>query len=492
MRSDNMENEQLLTYLIQQPKECEWLEFKLNYHSDQEIGERISALSNAACICEQPFAYLVFGVEDITHEVMGTTFKPKLAKTKSEKGKESKEELEHWLIQRLNPKIDFIIEEFDYKGKHIALFKIPATYNQPVEFQHNAYIRIGSITRKLNDFPEKARKIWKNSQQNIFEERVALANVEADKIISLLNTQRYFELMELPYPTDRNGVLAKFLSEKFIIANNDNTYDILNLGALLFAKDLNEFEQLKRKAIRVIVYDGKNKLHTIREELFNMGYAVGFEHLIHWINGQLSANEIIGTALRQNTRMYPEIAIRELVANALIHQDFDEKGFPIIEIFSDRVEISNSGLPLITPERFIDEYQSRNEKLADVLRRARICEEKGSGIDKAIYWIELFQLPAPNFIIQEKHTKIILYAHQELNRMDKKDKLRATYQHCCLCYVSNEKMTNQSLRKRFNIDDHNAAIVSRIISDTLSESLIKNDDPETKSKKFAKYVPYWA
>ena len=94
--------------------------------------------------------------------------------------------------------------------------------------------------------------------------------------------------------------------------------------------------------------------------------------------------------------MYPEIAIRELVANALIHQDFDEKGFPMIEIFRDRIEISNAGLPLIIPERFIDDYQSRNEKLADVLRRARICEEKGSGIDKVITLVELYQLPAPN------------------------------------------------------------------------------------------------
>ncbi|WP_273393832.1 hypothetical protein [Actinobacillus porcinus] len=76
--------------------------------------------------------------------------------------------------------------------------------------------------------------------------------------------------------------------------------------------------------------------------------------------------------------------------------------------------------------------------------------------------------------------------------MDKKDKVRATYQHCCLCYVNNEKMTNQSLRERFKIDDRNAAIVSRIIAEAIAENLIKNDDPEAKSKKYAKYIPYWA
>ena len=486
------ELQQLLKALINHPNESEWLEFKLNYHSDHEIGERISALSNSACIHQQAYAYLVFGVEDKTHSVLGTTFSPKLAKAKGEKGKDSNEELENWLVQRLNPRIDFTIEEFEYSGKHIALFKIPATYNQPVEFLHTAYIRVGSYTRKLNEFPEKARKIWKNSTNNVFEERIAQENVPADQVIELLNTQSYFELMKIPYPTDRKGVLEKFCSEKFIHLNNDGSYDITNLGALLFAKDLNAFDQLKRKAVRVIVYAGKNKLNTIREVMGNKGYAVGFENLIEWINGQLPSNEIIGQALREEIRMYPEIAIRELIANALIHQDFDEKGFPMVEIFSDRIEISNAGLPLIIPERFIDEYQSRNEKLADVLRRARICEEKGSGIDKVISWVEAYQLPAPNFLVQEKHTKTILYAHQTLNEMDKKDKVRATYQHCCLCYVNNEKMTNQSLRERFKINDKNAAIASRIIAEAIAENLIKNDAPEAKSKKYAKYIPYWA
>lgn len=327
---------------------------------------------------------------------------------------------------------------------------------------------------------------------NVFEARIIKENISASEIIELMDSQSYFELMKLPYPSNREGVLEKFCSEKFILANQDGSFDITNLGALLFAKNLENFEQLKRKSVRVIVYEGKNKLNTIREVIGNKGYAVGFESLIQWINSQLPSNEIIGQALRDEIRMYPEIAIRELVANALIHQDFDEKGFPMIEIFRDRIEISNAGLPLIIPERFIDDYQSRNEKLADVLRRSRICEEKGSGIDKVITSVELYQLPAPNFLIQQKHTRVILYAHQTLNQMDKKDKLRATYQHCCLRYVSNEKMTNQSLRERFKIEDRNAAVVSRIISEALAENLIKNEDPEAKSKKYAKYIPYWA
>ena len=152
----------LLEKLVKQNRESEWLEFKLNYHSAEEIGEGLSALSNGACINNQPNGYLVFGVKNDNQTIEGTSFKPKTFKYKSE-------DIEHWLAQRLNPKIDFRIFEFEYYGKPIAIFEIPATHNQPVEFIHVAYIRVGSITRKLNDFPEKARKIWKKEHDKSFE-----------------------------------------------------------------------------------------------------------------------------------------------------------------------------------------------------------------------------------------------------------------------------------------------------------------------------------
>jgi ATP-dependent DNA helicase RecG len=306
-----------------------------------------------------------------------------------------------------------------------------------------------------------------------------------------LSTQTYFELLKLPYPSNQEGVIEKFLSEK-LIAKSKSGYSITKLGAILFAKNLQDFESVNRKSVRVIVYKGKNKVETEREQIGSRGYAVGFEGLVDWINSQLPANEEIGKALRKDTRMYPEIAIRELMANALIHQEFLEKGFPMVEIFSDRIEISNPGLPLVNPDRFIDEYVSRNEKLADLMRRLRFCEEKGSGIDKVIFNNELYQLPAIRVTTTERRTKVIMYSYQSLNDTDKKDKIRACYQHACLKHVSNEKMTNQSLRNRFHIDEKNSAIASRIIRDTLEANMIKEDDPGSKSRKYASYVPFWA
>ena len=125
--------------------------------------------------------------------------------------------------------------------------------------------------------------------------------------------------------------------------------------------------------------------------------------------------------------MYPELAVRELVANALIHQDFTITGAgPTVEIFADRMEITNPGRPLIDPLRFIDEPpRSRNEALASVMRRANICEERGSGIDKVISLVEAFQLPAPDFRVTDRSTIAVLLGPRDFSEMDRGDRIRA-------------------------------------------------------------------
>jgi predicted HTH transcriptional regulator len=145
----------------------------------------------------------------------------------------------------------------------------------------------------------------------------------------------------------------------------------------------------------------------MREHKGTQGYAVAFESAIDWIQNQLPANEQIRKAFRHEEKMYPELAIRELVANALIHQDFFITGAgPMVELFTDRMEITNPGAPLVEPLRFIDfPPRSRNEMLAGFMRRLNFCEERGSGIDKVVAKIEEFQLPAPNFTVLDDNTR---------------------------------------------------------------------------------------
>ena len=481
----DIELRDLLTFLTQEFSENEWVEYKHNFHSKEEIGERISALSNSACLNNKAFAYLIYGVEDGTRKIIGTDFHA-LSK------KVGNEELEIWLRMHISPRIDYETIEFDYTDNiHISMYKIPAASRQPVAFNNKTYVRVNSVTKFLSEFPEKEAKIWRNNPNQSFEEGLAKDNVETSDIFELLDVQLYFDLVGIPYPSNQNGVIERFEKEKLIIKNQEK-YSITNLGAILFAKKLENFDSLKRKAIRVICYKNNNKLETVREITGAKGYAVGLEGLVEWINGQLPANEQIGTILRQDKRMYPEIAIRELVANMIVHQDFFILGSPMVEIYSDRIEFSNPGVPIIQSDRFIDEYAPRNDLLADIMRRMRFCEEKGSGMDKVIFYNELYQLPPVKIAVQENRTSITLYSYKTWSDTSNVERMLACYQHACLKYVSNEQMSNQSLRERFKIEEQNAAMVSRVIKSTLEKGLIKEFDPESNSRKNKKYIPYWA
>jgi ATP-dependent DNA helicase RecG len=208
---------------------------------------------------------------------------------------------------------------------------------------------------------------------------------------------------------------------------------------------------------------------------------------------QLPQNEVVQDALRKEVKLVPEITIRELLANALIHQDFRIMGTSMmVEIYKDRVEISNPGEPIVPIERFIDGYQSRNERLADLMRRMHICEEKSSGIDKVVQAAEAYQLPAPDFLVSFKRTMVIIYGLREFEHMDRNDRVRACYQHCVLKWVMRERMTNQTLRDRFRLPESKSANVSQIITAGLADKIIKLDESVGGSRKYARYLPHWA
>lgn len=357
------------------------------------------------------------------------------------------------------------IEEVSHPDGRVVVFHIPSRPRGTAYHFEGAYLmRAGHELVPISE--DRLRAIFGEGEDDWLT-HPAKSDCDDDAVILLLDTQSYFDLRQIPYPANRAGVLDRFESER-LIARSDDRWVITNLGAILFAKKLSEFDGVARKAARVIVYEGNSKLKTKTDNPGNKGYAVGFQGLVEFINGLVPSNEVIEQALRREVKMFPEIAVRELVANALIHQDFNESGTSVmIEIYDDRMEVSNPGKPFISPDRFIDEYKSRNEQLADLMRRLRVCEEKGSGIDKVISAAEAFQLPAPDFRVGSQRTSAVLFGHQELEAMDRNDRIRACYQHCCLRYVTNQRMTNQSLRDRFKLPENKVATVSLIIAATV-------------------------
>lgn len=488
MRSDSPEYlEGLVHELRQLPNETEWVEFKENNDHPEEIGEYISALANSAALCGKVSGYLVWGVDDNTHDITGTTVRPCGSKVGGE-------ELESWLLRLLSPKIDFRFHEFSIEGKAVALLEIGHAFRHPVQFKGIEYIRVGSYKKKLKEFPEKERALWRIFDKTPFERMIALENVGAERVLQLLNYPAYFKLLGLPMPERHETILKALEDDEMIASPGTGLWNITNLGAVLFARKLADFHGLRRKVVRVVVYKGDSRVETEREQEGAKGYAAGFEGLIGFINVLLPANEVIEAAIRKTVPVYPELAIRELVANALIHQDFFVTGSgPMVEIFKTRMEITNPGAPLVDTQRFLDSPpKSRNEALASFMRRIGICEERGSGVDKVVFQAEYFQLPAPAFErAGEDSTRAVLFSPQPLTRMDRTDRIRACYLHACLKYVNRDFLTNPSIRQRFGIEESNKAMASRYIGEALKDGAIRPYD-ESAPPKLRKYVPFWA
>jgi ATP-dependent DNA helicase RecG len=156
----------LVRELCKLPHETEWVEFKVNDAEPQMIGEYLSALANAAALAGKAFAYLLWGVADADHALVGSTFDPHAAKV-------GNEELESWLLRLLEPRIDFRFFSAVVDGQRVVLLEIARAARHPVKFSGQAFIRVGSYKKKLKDFPEKERTLWHIFDQMRFEEGIA-------------------------------------------------------------------------------------------------------------------------------------------------------------------------------------------------------------------------------------------------------------------------------------------------------------------------------
>lgn len=466
--------------------ETSWVEFKHDNYEPFTIGEDICALANGATLEERQCAYFIWGVDDKSHEIVGTS-------KDLHNLKKGNEELENWLRRLLSNNIDFEYQLTKVDEKNVGVMRIQCAAGQPATFEKKTYIRVGSYTKKLADYPALQAKLWSRLQNVNFELQAAKENLDLASALQLLNYGTYFDLLKIPQPSTFDGVAHYLLEDDILTKQDDGLYTITKLGAILFAKQLKDFPSVSRKAIRLIKYEGNNRLNMLKEETIQKGYAVDFKDLIRYIEAFTATKEPINGALREKIKAFPTIEIRETVGNALIHQDFSITGTgPLIEIFDKRIEVTNPGALLVNVNRIIDTPpKSRNEKMASLMRRMRICEEAGTGWDKIIMACENAQLPAPHIFPYEESTRVTLYSEIPFSDLTQEDKLWACYMHACILQVQDDKLTNASLRGRFGLPETSAGSISRLIKKAVEMGMIKPVD-ESTSNRYMKYVPSWA
>jgi ATP-dependent DNA helicase RecG len=465
------------------PHELNELDWKQSLSPKKDrLVEHLSAFANYP-----NGGYLVFGIEDQTGAVVGVeqqqiaTIVGKLANL----GRDALEPpliLDHAVIEyHQKPVLLVFIKEHRVKPVHLR--------GQSIE---HCFIRSGGTTRKASR--QEIGGLLLNSHTPRWEELRASGRLTIDEVRKRLDIDTIHHLLNRPLQENPAELMRWLEDEKFVERDGEGYY-ITNFGAVAAAHKLSEFDGLERKRIRVIRYRGLNKVQTIDEIVGQTGYAVGFEKLIGHLTSILPHSEVIGKALRTEVAVYPEIALRELIANALVHQDFGISGTgPMIEIFDNRIVFTNPGvLPASkTLDRLIGATpESRNEILASAFRRYRICEERGTGFQKVVTSIELFGLPPVAFEQGENYFRVTLYSPRKFSEMSSTERIEACYQHAVLKYLSSSAMTNTSLRERLKMHEKQRTQVSNLIAEAVAAGRIKRKDPSTGSK-FAEYFPYWA
>ncbi len=464
---------QEILLLLEIPSETNNIEFKeaKNNYDDNKLFKYCVALANCGG------GKLVLGITDKRpRTVVGTNWPSNCVDKQTQ------------IYNKLKFRVE--IHEVYVNEKRVVVFEIPSRPKaRPYDLDGAYYTRIGEELRamsadELSSIFDEDKDSWENLPAKKF--------CTQEEILALLDANSFYELRSRPFPSEIYDIILDLKHEGLVNPNEDH-WDITNMGAILFAKNLRDFPNIERKAIRLIVYNGTGRLETNSELDGKKGYATGFEGLINYVKSIIPANEVIKDALRTNVPIFPLRSIREIVANAMIHQDFSISGSYLkIELFSDRIEITNPGVPKLDSLRFVDECISRNDHLASFMRQLGICEERGSGFDKVISESEVYQLPPPQIVVKNFSTTVTLYAPRSFEKMSKDDRIRACYLHCCLKYVQQEKMNNLSLRNRFKLNSHQISIVSSIIKDTIAANLIKVNPENKDSSKYRTYLPYWA
>ena len=351
----------LVKELCSYESEREWFEFKENWFEAFQLGEYISAISNSAAIECRPFGYFVWGVNNDTHEITGTTFNPNMDV--------KKEPLKHFLTRQLLPDLNFVFEQTEIAGKTIVVLKIPAAKTVPTAFANERYIRIGSSKENLRKYPAKESFL--------------------------------FDVLRHGFPTTENtpSEYQDLTFEKLFIyygakglTLNAETFK-KNLGLLTADGKFNVLAQLlsdnSHIPLRVAIFSGKSKssrLFSVRE--------FGFQCLLYSLDEVLRYGDVLNIIQadetnriveRKEVSLFENDAFREAVVNAFVHNKWVNGNEPMITVYSDRIEILSRGA--LPPEQtmegfFAGESVPVNKRLSEIFLQLHISERTGRGVPK--------------------------------------------------------------------------------------------------------------
>lgn len=385
----------LLERLRREPHETEWLEFKENQYEPQLLGEYLSALANAACLAGKPRGYLVFGIQDQTHAVVGTQFDPHATKAKGN------QDLLLWLAVGLQPNVGFEVHFLAHPKGRVVVFEVGPAWDRPVRFYGTAFIRVGTSKTELHKHPEKERAIW--SRRTDWSGQVCeganVADLDPD---ALQKAREQFRIKHPQQATEVEGWDdATFLNKARLTVRGSVT----NAALLLLGKP-ESATVLSPAVARIswILKDGQNR--ELDYEHFGPPFLLQVDRVLARIRNLNIRHLPSGTLFPQEITQYDPWVIREALHNAIAHQDYGLRGRVNVVETPSSILLSNVGgfLPgdvemVIRQDAPLEIY--RNPFLAEAMVNLNMIDTQGGGIKRMFQKQMQRFFPMPDYNLAE-------------------------------------------------------------------------------------------
>ena len=450
-------NEEFLKELINLEYENEYIEFKHNWFDKEGLGEYISAISNSGAEHGVDYGYFIWGVDDKTHEIVGTNFNP---------NKEiNNEPLKQYLARNLNPSIAFKFDELTVDDKKVVVLSIPSAKRIITEFNKERYIRIGSSKELLRKYPEREANLWiilKDMQSTIINTEAPKQDLDFSSLLSYyfaknlpLKQKTFKENLHLFVPnTKKYNQMAYILSD-----NNEITCRVSIFNGKTKAD----------KQYALNEYGKKNILFTI-DQILN--YLESFN-----ITRIDETNRIVE---RKDIALFDSASLREALLNAFIHNDWTELNAPMISVFTDRIEILSYGsLPF--KQTIFGFFEGRStprcQELADIFLQLRISERSGRGITHITktYGKDVFDIE-DNFIkVTIPFSEERAYGSEPISVKPKESYKKA--QNKENIYIKIKNNPNITTSELMNLTNLGKTSVQNYIREMVEESIIKHVGP---------------
>lgn len=438
----------LITDLVSQPTESEWVEFKANHQTPEDIGKRISALANSACLIGEPYGYLVFGVQDGNHDIIGTTYNP------HQKAK-GNEDLEPWLMRKLTPRLDMRIYEHHQDNKRLVIFRIPAAHNVPIEFDKIAYVRVGSNTHSLKDYPDKERTIW--LRQLDWSATICQTATLADLCPEAISKARQLYTVKNPRLADQISTWddITFLNKAKITINGQ----ITNTALILLG--LPESDHYLSPSVAKITWILKGVDNVEKDyQHFEPPFVLAIEQVYNKIRNLKYRYIVDGTLFPDEIDQYEPYIIREALNNAIAHQDYRLAGrIIVVEREDSTLTFKNSGdfIPQTIQnvlQKNAPAQRYRNPFLVAAMVNLNLIDTIGSGIRRMFDIQRKRYFPLPDYDFSD-HSITATFTGKVLN-MDYARKL-AQMPDLSL----DEIVLMDKLQKQHEIDEDDAVILRK-------------------------------